>query len=227
VTRRSWRRRFVRRVYADHNDSPAVRETLAGLLEGLGAAYGLNVGAGTERLDPRLFQVDLFVGSSIDCVARAERLPFAAGVFDLVVSQETIEHVPDPFGAVREMARVMKPGARLYLQVPFVIGYHPGPEDYWRFTRAGLETILRQAGIEPLSTGISVGGGTGFYRIAVEFIAGVAGRLWPVLYHPTKGAASLLCYPLKWFDGWLSHGAQRDRIAGGFLVVGALPDDAG
>jgi SAM-dependent methyltransferase len=222
-----WRRRFVRSVYADQNDSPAVRQTLASLLRDLGPGRGLNVGSGLDRLDARLIHLDLARRPATDCVADALRLPFAPGIFALVVSQETVEHLPDPFEAVREMVRVLRPQGRIYLQVPFVIGYHPGPEDYWRFTRAGIAMLLGQAGITQPAVTVSVGPATGFYRIAVEFLAGIAGRMAQGLYLPAKGAASLLCYPLKWLDGWLQGGVGRDRIPGGYLAVGTKPHESG
>jgi len=44
------------------------------------------------------------------------------GAFDTVVSCETIEHVPDPRRAVRELARVLRPGGRLFLTTPNYFG---------------------------------------------------------------------------------------------------------
>lgn len=38
--------------------------------------------------------------------------------FDTIFSCETIEHVPSPTRAVRELARVLKPGGRLFLTTP-------------------------------------------------------------------------------------------------------------
>ena len=227
MKRRAWRQRFVRAVYADQNDSPVIRAELGRVLQELGTGRGVNVGGGAQPLDSRLTHVDLVRHAACDCTADARFLPFASGVFDLALSQEVVEHVDDPFHAVREMVRVLRPGGTIYLQVPFVIGYHPGPEDYWRFTRAGLEALMRQAGIPAAHIQIAVGPGTGFFRIAVEFLAGIAGRLAPALYLPAKGAASLLCYPVKWLDGWLAGGAARDRIPGGYLAVGTKPHDSG
>lgn len=43
---------------------------------------------------------------------------FGGGEFDTVVSCETIEHVPDPPLAVKQLARVLKPGGRLFLTTP-------------------------------------------------------------------------------------------------------------
>lgn len=53
-------------------------------------------------------------------VADALRLTntFGAGAFDVVVSSECIEHTPDPVAAVREMARVVKPGGWISLSTP-------------------------------------------------------------------------------------------------------------
>lgn len=48
----------------------------------------------------------------------AQKLPFADESFDVVVSCETIEHVPDAQGAVREMYRVARGGGQLFLTTP-------------------------------------------------------------------------------------------------------------
>jgi len=50
--------------------------------------------------------------------ARAERLPYGPAAFDLVLSHEVIEHVPDDRLAVEEIVRVLRPGGRLVLFAP-------------------------------------------------------------------------------------------------------------
>jgi ubiquinone/menaquinone biosynthesis C-methylase UbiE len=50
--------------------------------------------------------------------ADAQALPFEDNSFDVVISCETIEHVPDPRAALREMYRVAKPGGSLFLTTP-------------------------------------------------------------------------------------------------------------
>jgi 2-polyprenyl-3-methyl-5-hydroxy-6-metoxy-1,4-benzoquinol methylase len=42
--------------------------------------------------------------------------------FDTVFSLETIEHVTDPSRAVRELARVLRPGGHLFLTTPNYLG---------------------------------------------------------------------------------------------------------
>ena len=48
-------------------------------------------------------------------LARAERLPFDTGSFDLVVSYVTLSDIPDFRAAVGEMARVLAPGGTLLI----------------------------------------------------------------------------------------------------------------
>jgi len=48
----------------------------------------------------------------------AQNLPFADNSFDVVVSCETIEHLPQVQAAISEMFRVTRPGGRLFLTTP-------------------------------------------------------------------------------------------------------------
>ena len=50
--------------------------------------------------------------------ADIQQLPFADETFDIVISCETIEHVPDPEMGVRELTRVLKKNGTLYLTTP-------------------------------------------------------------------------------------------------------------
>jgi len=46
-------------------------------------------------------------------IADALRLPFEANTFDLVLTRLALHHMPDPYRAVQEMSRVLRPGGRL------------------------------------------------------------------------------------------------------------------
>ena len=47
-----------------------------------------------------------------------QALSWADGSFDLVLTSETLEHVPDPALALRETLRVLRPGGRHVFTVP-------------------------------------------------------------------------------------------------------------
>ncbi len=94
--------------------------------------------------------------------------------FDAVVSCETIEHVPDPAKAVREVARVLRPGGVLFLTTPNYMslnGLHriyrtatgrkenEGGQPIANFTMyPRTRRWVRLAGLEPVATD-----GRGFY----------------------------------------------------------------
>jgi SAM-dependent methyltransferase len=215
---RAW---VSRTFWSTHRDSKTVLHELGRLLSDLGEDQkALNVGSGESNLHPRMINLDLDASDQTHCVADALSLPFRNGAFELVLSQETLEHVPDPFQAAREMGRVLGANGVLYVQVPFVLGYHPDPDDHWRFTLSGVRQLIEQAGLRCERVEPAYAAGTGIHRILVEFLASLVARLVPRAYLPVKGVVAILLYPLKWLDGWLSSGAQRDRIAGGYFGIG-------
>jgi SAM-dependent methyltransferase len=81
---------------------------------------------------------------------RGARLPLSDGEAGTVLCTETLEHVEEPVAFLRELRRVLSPGGRLVLTVPFAARWHFVPHDYWRFTPAGLEQVLAQAGFREI-----------------------------------------------------------------------------
>ena len=156
-------------------------------------------------------------------MASLESLPLRTSSLRLVVSQEVLEHLADPAAALREIARALEPGGLLYVQTPFIIGYHAAPRDYWRFTAEGLRELLENAGLAVERLEPSAAAGTGLYRVAVEYLAVCAARLHRALYLPAKACAALLCAPLRWTDPWTAGGPENDRIPGGFLALARKP----
>lgn len=60
-----------------------------------------------------------------------------------------------------ESLRVLKPGGRLYFAVPFLMRVSPDPSDFFRFTGAGLERMLLQAGFSNIEvTALGAGAAT-------------------------------------------------------------------
>lgn len=79
-----------------------------------------------------------------DIVGDVMDLPLPDASYDAVLCLAVLEHVPRPWDAMREMRRVLKPGGRLVLYVPFLSPYHAMPGyygDYVRFTDDGLRAL--------------------------------------------------------------------------------------
>lgn len=62
--------------------------------------------------------------------------------YDYVVCTEVLEHTVQPFAAVAEIARILRPGGLLFLTVPFNFRIHGPLPDCWRFTEHGLRVLL-------------------------------------------------------------------------------------
>lgn len=58
------------------------------------------------------------MNGAVAVLGNAEHLPFADASFDVVTCSETLEQVRNPGRAIREMARVLKPGGQLLLSAP-------------------------------------------------------------------------------------------------------------
>jgi SAM-dependent methyltransferase len=84
-------------------------------------------------------------------------LPADVGTFDVVVCEQVLEHVVDPWAAVANLRRLCAPGGHVIVTSPFLIKVHElpmyGMHDYWRFTPRGLRLMLEQVGLEVLTIG--------------------------------------------------------------------------
>jgi SAM-dependent methyltransferase len=71
-------------------------------------------------------------------------LPFPDDTFDVVVTDQVLEHVEgDPFVAVEECRRVLKLAGIAVHTAPLLIQIHGFPSDFWRFTPDGLALLAR------------------------------------------------------------------------------------
>lgn len=81
-------------------------------------------------------------------------LPYASSSFDVVTSFDVLYHawVEDDARAVRELARVLKPGGLMLVKVPalkILLGAHDeAVHSRHRYTRGELEQLLEGAGLE-------------------------------------------------------------------------------
>lgn len=125
-----------------------------------------------------------------DIVADITNLSIEDNFADAVVCKAVLEHVPEPHKAVLEMYRVLKPGGKVFIYVPFLYSYHGNNDykDYYRYTRDGLEFLFKDFSTVEI---VSVRGAieTWLYLLPFKFIRKFA----PLIRHfdkKTKNQAS-------------------------------------
>jgi SAM-dependent methyltransferase len=83
----------------------------------------IEIGGGIGNLKQRLVDVvstDIQFVPWLDCVADAQRLPFAAGAAANIVMVDVLHHLEFPAVFFREAARVLRPGGRVLMVEPAI-----------------------------------------------------------------------------------------------------------
>jgi SAM-dependent methyltransferase len=144
-------------------------------------------------------------------VGDAAALPFAAGTFDLVLMIEVLQHLPEPARALAEAGRVLTPSGVLVATARQAWRTHGAPNDYFRFTRYGLEQLLGTSGLRRTQL-IALGGPASVVTVALE-------NNLPVLTKPfVKQLVSHQLWRLA---------ALLDRLAFGGNLAGPSPETSG
>jgi SAM-dependent methyltransferase len=105
-----------------------------------------------------------------DVVYDGKTLPFPGASFDGVLCSQVFEHVFTPEEFLREICRVLRPGGRLLLTVPFVWDEHEQPQDFGRYTSFGVRALLERNGFEIVALRKSVTGGLAVAQLASGLI---------------------------------------------------------
>jgi len=158
----------------------------------------LDAGAGEGNYRPffsthRYIGLDLAMGDSawdysrLDVIGDLAAIPFRDRTFDASLNIVTLEHVTEPARVLCEISRTLAPGARLLLIAPHEWEEHQQPHDYFRYTRYGLDLLLRNAGF----TGIEIRPAGGFFRLlarrllnALQFFPGPFMLLAAIFFVP-------------------------------------------
>jgi SAM-dependent methyltransferase len=62
--------------------------------------------------------------------------------FGTIFCLSVLEHCEDPFLVANNLTNLLKPDGQICLSVPFALGFHGYPSDYWRFTHEGIKKLF-------------------------------------------------------------------------------------
>lgn len=203
--------------------------TLARLVEDVPATGSvINIGAAPERVLKRAFgnrtvvKVGFPTHGGVDIYGDALQLPLRSDSVDLLVSSSVIEHLSDPERAAAEQFRVIRPGGRVYAEIPFIRGFHMIPADYQRYTLSGIQQLFERAGFGTITADVCSGPFTAYALLVQDSLVNLPhfARLPVVL----RALLRRILHPIKYLDR-LVEGHRWARIcACNFFYVGLKPD---
>jgi len=178
----------------------------------------LNLGAGFRSSPTGFLAVDREEYPEVDLRADLTTLPLRDGTVDGILCEMVLEHVPDALGVIREFHRVLKPGGRLYVAVPFLWPYHASPHDYWRWTASGVERAFGR--FEKIAAGVSGGPTTTLVNVLHEWLAMVLSVNIDALYRLVYLALMPVLFPFKLLDVVVSRHRHAAKVAALFYFHG-------
>jgi SAM-dependent methyltransferase len=120
----------------------------------------LDVGCGKKPYKKLFTNVSEYIGmdienpghnhqdEDIDVYYDGNKFPFPDHSFDSILTNQVFEHVFNPDQFLAEISRVLKPGGRLLLTVPFVWDEHEQPYDYARYSSFGIKHAIQKHGFK-------------------------------------------------------------------------------
>jgi SAM-dependent methyltransferase len=94
---------------------------------------------------PRMEYVacDLRAGPSVDRIENLHYLTLPDESMGTALLFDTIEHVREPWQAIGEIYRCLRPGGIVVMTSVMYFPIHAHPNDYWRFTGSGFSSLLQ------------------------------------------------------------------------------------
>lgn len=139
-----------------------------------------------------------------------EQFPLETGTFQTVLALNVLEHVFDFHAVVKETFRILRPGGKFVVAVPFMFHVHGSPDDYFRYTESALRLLMSRYGftdvvVHPL--------GRGFFSLIFQILGGI----FPVFVQGPLGDLSAMID--SWLCRWNRYRLFAQKIPLGYFVV--------
>jgi SAM-dependent methyltransferase len=178
----------------------------------------LSLGSGIKRIRPDVINIDFYPFKNVDILADIPHLPFADNSVDAVINEFVLEHVQNPAAIIAEIKRVLKPGGLVYIGAPFIESFHSSPHDYNRWTKSGLQVLMKDFQTEKI--GIRSGPTSALISILNEWLALLLSfgsrrleQLWVMFF-------MVVTSPLRLLDLLMWRLPNAENIAFGFYYLG-------
>lgn len=167
-----------------------------------------------------LYHMDIQAGDDVSVVGDAHYLPFQNSSIDSLIYQAVLEHVKDPQRVIDEAMRVLRPGGHVYLEVPFLQGFHADPYDYQRYTLEGLRIQVKA--FREIDAGVSVGPFCVLVWVIRDGVSSCFSNHF--FYIASRFIAGWLLSPIRYLDYLIKDNAVAKRLACEFYILCQKPE---
>lgn len=178
----------------------------------------LNLGAGPTSVREDVINIDFYPFENVDLIADISDLPFTSNSIDAIICEHVLEHVPSPDKIVSEMYRVLKPGGLVYIVIPFVMSFHSSPLDFYRWSKMGLEEMMKD--FNKVESGTRSGPGGAVNYVLAEYFAILFSVGLNKLHQILFICFFILFAPFSWLDNLIGRFKVSENIAQHFYFIG-------
>ena len=165
----------------------------------------------------RIVSLDIDPASHPDIVADAHDLHMIeTDTADGVLCVCVLEHCARPDIVIEELFRILKPGGRIFLGVPFMFPYHADPHDHWRVTHTGIDHLCRRFVKE--GSGFVRGPASCMTHLNTHFLALLFSFNSKILHGILVDLFQFSFFWMKYLDYFLARHPMRHVIHAGVLV---------
>jgi SAM-dependent methyltransferase len=108
----------------------------------------IDIGSGKsnyhEYMKGKIVSFDIQQSDKVSVIGDADFLPFREGKFDKIITINSMYLFKYPHKFVEASSKILKKGGKLVFMNPYFYPVHDAPNDRYRFSRYGIETLLEK-----------------------------------------------------------------------------------
>jgi len=136
-----------------------------------------------QTIAKKYINIEITRGPGVDIVGSVYDIPLKKSSADVITLFMVMEHLYDPLRALKECNRVLNKGGLLAITTVQYWHTHNHPSDYYRYTKAGLEHLCKEAGFQIVSMW-SMGGPFLVIFHAIELnLPGMLRTIYSILFY--------------------------------------------
>lgn len=138
-----------------------------------------------------------------DILANIYKIPLPSESVGAILCKSVLEHLEEPAQAVSEMRRILKPGGKILVSVPFIYPYHARKgiyKDFYRFSEDALRYLFRD-----------------FRNVEIQKVGGYFRAL--MFFLPWQHRLKVVLEPIAYFLDRLFRRERGSTTAGYYLYA--------